>query len=151
MSFNEKDHTAFRNIAKALFNKPFAEIKNALAEIEMEKGEEYRKEIEFELNLFKREQTYTNEAIKFYEDDKNVGKLPADYEYFPVIRQDIFKKVGWKREKEIKEIVLSLKKNQVIIEKLLRFRIQKALQRKKGAKIISHLIPKDNSIKNITT
>ena len=110
----------FHEIAKKLFEMSVEDKKHELAEIEMEKGEDYRKDIEFEINLLKRESEYLKEAQMYYENLENVGLNPKDFDSFPEIKKEIFRKINISKKKQLKREDSKQRKSDRLIEKLLR-------------------------------
>ncbi|MEK6868846.1 MAG: hypothetical protein AABX63_02350, partial [Nanoarchaeota archaeon] len=132
-------------LAKSLFEMPIEDRKHELAEIEMEKGEEFRKDIEFEINLLKRESEYSKEAQMYYDNLEHVGFYPKDFDSFPEIKKEIFCKVNLSKKNQVKGEQSKIRKNAKLIEKLLSYRIKHETGR-----YSEHLIPKDKSIKGVT-
>lgn len=136
-NFTKKHHERFQKTAVKLLNVPDKEARNMLAEIEMKEGEDARREIEYELNVLLREDEYKRQADDFYEDVKNIGKYPEDYNDFPVVKKEIFRKYNDKKKQQIKRAKKSLVKNKKLVEKLLLHRIKH-----KPTRFTPHLIPR---------
>ena len=122
--FTKKDHLKFHKLAASLFSKNESDIKHELAEYEMKHGENFRKEVEFELNLLRREEQYKKEAQIFYDIVSNIGKYPEDYGHFPKIKKEIFKQYNLKKQRIMGRAREKAKKNQKLIEELLLYRIK---------------------------
>jgi len=122
--FAKNEHLKFHKLAASLFDKNESDIKHELAEYEMKHGEDYRKEVEFELNLLRREEQYKMEAQIFYDNVANIGKYPEDYKHFPKIKKDIFKQFNFKKQNFLERGRKKAKKNQKLIEELLLYRIK---------------------------
>ncbi len=143
--FSRKVHKRFNKLAQSLIDKTEAEIKHFLAELEIKEGESARKEVEFEINLLKRKRNYLKEAETFYSNRSNIGRYPKDFKQFPLIKQKAFKRVNARKKAKIKLSEAKIRRNEDVIEKLLRYRIKHTTK-----KYSEHLIPKDKSIKGIT-
>lgn len=122
--FTQKEHLKFHKLAVSLFNKNESDIKHELAEYEMKHGEDSRKEVEFELNLLRREEQYKKEAQIFYDIVSNIGKYPEDYGHFPRIKKEIFKQYNIKKQRALERGRKKAKKNEKLIEELLLYRIK---------------------------
>lgn len=141
--FTKKEYAHFQKLAKALHVKTDREIRNHLAQIEMREGEDTRKEIERELNMLVREAEYNRQADDFYSDVKNVGQWPEDFDDFPAIKKEIFRKFYKNKKLKIERMRKRVKKNKQIIEKLLLYRIKNMPNR-----FSPHLIPRE--LKNVS-
>ncbi|GEM_PF-2739620 len=122
--FTKKDHLKFHKLAASLFNKNVSDIKHELAEYEMKHGEDSRKEVEFELNLLRREEQYKKEAQIFYDIVSNIGKYPEGYRHFPRIKKEIFRQYNLKKQRVLERGRKRAKKNEKLIEELLLYRIK---------------------------
>ena len=155
--YTKKDHQKFHEIAKSLLGKEYKEAKHELAELEIKHGEKFREEVEFELRLLRREQTYKQEAEMFYSRHVHIGKFPEGYDNFVPLKKEIFRIENRKRLVKIRKAQIALKRNKKIIEALLLYRIHQHNQHRqimwnkqeKGRdKYFPHLIPK--GMKGIT-
>ncbi|MFH0874732.1 MAG: hypothetical protein V1859_02255 [archaeon] len=130
---------------KQLFNQTVAEQRHTLAILEITKGEKARKEIEFELNMLKRNSEYKKEAENYFGIADNIDNMPNGFDTFPAIKKNIFRLINNKIRKKRASKLFNIDDNEKKIEKLLLYRIQ----HEKG-RYSAHLIPNDGSITGLT-
>jgi hypothetical protein len=141
-------------IAQKIINLNSVDRRHQLANLEIRQGENRRKQVEFELNLLKREQNYAREAQMFYDNYKNIGSYPKDYKNFPDAEKEVYQRINEEKKQEIELNTIKDQHNTSIVEQLLLYRIaQSRIYRNSKGKTrklpyTPHLIPK--GMKDVT-